>query len=226
MKLLSEYFDQKDAKIFQYIGLIIIGIAVVYSIFGGRGELTIATVSIGLGMMSLGIAISSEKRMKELEKKEIQKKLIMFKEENMSNIDLIDNLIGKKDNFYSQQLLDKKLKQKPSEKYIPTPEEQRILHKGGLWIPKDDFSYNYAFQVIEIGHHFDNKFIKEIKKYIEDGRHLNAHKDFCQLWIIARRNANPDEVKNYFNALDKAKESSTNMMKLIDEQTKEKKIEI
>jgi hypothetical protein len=39
-------------------------------------------------------------------------------------------------------------------------------------------------------------------------------------------NYNPDEVKNYFNALNKAKESSTNIMKLIDEQIKEKKIEI
>jgi hypothetical protein len=179
-----------------------------------------AILSVGLAFKAIDIAKESDKRIKYLEKKEIHRKLLMFQEENKSNIDLIEKLIKRKDKFYPPDLLGKKLKQNREEKYNYTDEEWEIIKKGGLWIHKDNFSYDYALRVLEIGHYFNPSFITEIRRYIEIGKHLNAQKDFCQQWLVSRGTANPDETHSYYNALDKAKKVTTKMKELLEKSLK------
>lgn len=68
MKILSDYLDQKDARLLQILGLIILIIAVGYALFSKGDELTIAKSlgigSLGLATISIGIAIDSGNRMK------------------------------------------------------------------------------------------------------------------------------------------------------------------
>jgi|GEM_PF-1779949 len=180
------------------------------------------TVSLSLAVIAIGFAYKTNDRMRELERNEIQRKLYMFKEENISNIKLIEELIKRKDNFFPPDLLVKKLTQEKEKKYNYTPQEWKRIAEGGLWIPKDEFSYDYALRVVEIAHQFNDSFIQEIKEYITKGRQLNARKDFCQQWIISRGNANPDETQNYYSSLDNAKDVCKKMEKLLENEIQNK----
>lgn len=107
-----------------------------------------------------------------------------------------------------EDVLNAQMQRKGRSRYTPTKKELEKIQKAGLWIPKEEFSYSYALQVIEIGQLLEKKFIEKIKEYIISGRKLNVHKDFCQQWIIARKNINPDE------------DISLKMKKMIDKELK------
>jgi hypothetical protein len=119
-----------------------------------------------------------------------------------------------------KDVLDAQMKRKGDDKYIPTKEELVKIKDAGLWIPKDNFSYNYALQIIEVGHLLDKNYIDRIREYISNGRKLNFQKEFCQQWIVTRGNINPDEAKSYFNLLYKTKEMLMKMKKAIDKELK------
>jgi uncharacterized protein YqgQ len=199
------------------VGVIVIGIGAVFMIVGVYyniinfidaakffSSIGLATTSLGIAFHSILLSLESKKRIKDLEKQEIKRKLLMFQQENETNIILIKELIEKKENFIPTEVLNAQLKRKGKEKFIPTLAEQKKIAKGGLWIPKDEFSYDYALQVIEISHLLNENLIDKIKDYVRRGKKLNTRKDFCQQWIIARGNANPDEIHNYYQSLDEA----------------------
>lgn len=143
----------------------------------------------------------------------------MFQVENNNNIDLIQNLINHKDNWFPQDLLDKKLKQPKSKKNDFTREELKQIK--GLWIPKEEFSFNYALQVIELVQFFEDDFIQNIYEYIKKGKKLNNHKYICQHWALSRGMPNTDETKDYYTALNNAKGITNKMKNFINEQLQE-----
>jgi hypothetical protein len=149
----------------------------------------------------------------------IKEKLLAFKSENDLNLQLIDKLIAGDVHYLPRRILTIKLGQNPSQKFQYTSDEIREIVRGGMHIPKENFSYDYCLQVIDIGHYLDRTFIDTIKEYIEVGKKLNQQKDFCQQWIIARSGIppNPDEANNYYSKLDIAKTKCEEMKTLIEE---------
>ena len=205
-------------------GAIVVFATGVMNITLGTGGFAIFT--LGFAIHSIVLSLKSEQRIKNLEKQEIFRKLSMFKEENNSNISLINDLIKKKEKYYPEKLLKKKLRQKPPKKYQFTQEEIEILSKAGVWIPKAKISYDSALHVLEIAHHLDDNFITNVREYIEGGKELNVHKDFCQQWIIARNGIpNPDETWNYYKSLDNAKKIITKIKKSIKNELEKNRIE-
>jgi len=150
----------------------------------------------------------------------IKEKLLSFKRENDLNLQLVDKLIAGDIHYLPRPILIIKLGQSPSQKFEYTYEQQREIERGGMYIQKDNFSYDYSLQVVGIGHYLDKIFIDKIKEYIEVGKQLNQQKDFCQNWIIARptMGPNPDEVNNYYSILDKAKVKCEEMKSLIEKE--------
>jgi len=179
-------------------------------------SMALALAALGLGSFSVVKTLQSEKRIQEMELKEIQRKLSMFQVENNNNIELIQDLISKKKHFFPQKLLDKKLSQPKKQKYLLTTAERKQIK--GLWIPKEEFSFNYSLQVIELGHFFEKNFILKIHDYIKKGKKMNDHKYICQHWALSRGVPNPDETKNYYNALDNAKIVTDDMRDSITQQ--------
>lgn len=201
----------------------------------------LATTSLSIAFHSIVISKESDKKMTDLEEKNYVNKLIRFKEENQSNLNLINKLIGGKDHYLPQHILDSKMKIKKEDKNkklkpgeIPrylqyTPEEQGEIIEGRMWIPKDELSYDYALQVIDISHYATKEeFIEKIREYVDAGKQLNVQKNFCQTWILTRpyQPPNPDEAKNYYTRLDNAKEICEKMAKVIDSELKEQNIKM
>ena len=90
-----------------------------------------------------------------------------------------------------------------------------------MWIPKENFSYDSALQIEDIGYLLDKNFLEHLKKYIETAKELNQQKDYCQSWIISRGTPPTiDETNNYYTKLDKAKGKCEEMDKLIDNELK------
>ncbi len=176
--------------------------------------MALALTSLGLGSFSIVKTLYSEKRIQDIERKEIRRKLSMLQVENDNNIKLIQDLISKKKHFFPQDLLDKKLSQPKKQKYILTPAEHKKIK--GLWIPKEEFSFNYALQVIELGHFFQENFILKIHDYINKGKKMNDHKYICQHWALSRGVPNPDETNNYYKALDNVKKVTDEMKDFVD----------
>lgn len=199
--------SDRVAKIgFGLLLFIVSFIAVYYSLVGNK-VMAIGFISITLACLSLFLTYEYREKMNQLIELEIQRKLNMFKEELLTNKDIIAKLIMRREKFYPPDLLKKKLNQNKRDKYNLTPQERKILSKGGYWIHKEDCYFYYALQVIEIGQHFDESYIKSIKEYIDACRKLNQEKDSIQNWIISRGTLNPDEVHNFYKALDNAEES-------------------
>ena len=174
-----------------------------------------ATLSIALGLLSAFLTYDAKVEKEKILQEEIRRKLTMIKEENESNLDLIKRLIERREKLYPPDLLAKKLKQKPKLKYSLLPEERKQIEKGGMWIQKENCSYYYALQVVELSHYFDDNFIETIKNYIDELRKLNSQKEFMQFWMVSRGNLNPDEVKDLYTAIDKAFEITKKMKKII-----------
>jgi hypothetical protein len=192
---------------------------VVFDIQLGTGGFAI--FSLGFAIHAIVLSLKSEQRIRSLEIKEINRKLLMLKEENDANIQLINDLIQKKEHFYPEHLLNKKLKQSPPEKYKLTLDELKILSKAGVWIPKEKFSYDSALHVLEIAYQLDDNFIEKVREYIRVGKKLNVYKDFCQQWILTRNGIpNPDETYNYYNSLDDAKKTTVLMKNLLKKELK------
>lgn len=179
-------------------------------------SVALALTSLGLASFAVVKTIYSEKRIADMEKKEIIRKLSNFSVTNNYNIKLIENLIKHKKNWFPQDLLDKKLNQPANQKYRLTPAERKQIK--GLWIPKDDFIYEYAVHVLDISHHLDDEFVEEIINYVTTGRKLNKQKENCQHWALSRGAPNPDETKDYYTALDNAKVVTNKMKDLINKQ--------
>jgi len=151
-------------------------------------------------------------------KEEVIHKLQRFKEENNTNIELIKKLIVGDVHYVPRDILARKLKEKKPEKYRYSVEDANIIREGGMWIKKDNFSYDFALQVVGIGHMLDDNFVNQVKEYINSGKSLNQQKDFVQSWILSRPTQlpNPDEASSYYNKLDDVKEKCEEMKKLID----------
>lgn len=113
---------------------------------------------------------------------ERQQKLMRFINENDHNIEIVTNLINSKDDF-------------------------RL--KGNL--APDQISYDYALQIISIGHSFNNEFINFLEDYIMRCKKMNAWKDLQMQWIISRKGLHEGNVKRYFLLLDDFYEISQKM---------------
>jgi len=182
----------------------------------GMSSIALGLMSLGLGSFAIVKTLFSDKRIADKEKKEIHRKLSNFSITNTHNIKLIQNLIDHKDNWFPQELLDKKLSQPKPQKYKLTPTEVKLIK--GLWIPKEIFFFEYAVHLLDISQHLDDIFVEKIMKYVNLGRELNQHKEICQHWALSRGVPNPDVTKNYYDALDKAKEIADEMKDLINQQ--------
>jgi hypothetical protein len=121
--------------------------------------------------------------------------------------------------YLPRRILAIKLSLSPPQKFQYTPDELREIERGGMYILKDNFSYDYSLHVVNIGHYLDRIFIDKIKEYIDVGKQLNQQKDFCQQWIISRPTIgpNPDEANSYYSKLDLAKTKCEEMKTLIEE---------
>jgi hypothetical protein len=194
-----------------------------FKIIGDSGmqwlsSMSLGLTSIGLGSFAIYKTLYSEKRIEELQRNEILIKISNFRITNDYNKKLIQNLINHKDNWFPQRLLDKKLKQSVKQKYILTSGE--IKQIKGLWIPKEDFFFEYAINLLDISHHLDVGFINKIMIYVKEGKKLNLHKETCQQWALTRGLPNPDETRNYYNSLDVCKKIVDEMSDLISQQEK------
>ena len=182
-------------------------------------SMALALTSLGLGSFAIVKTLFSDKRLADKEKKEVISKLSNFSITNEHNIKLIQNLIKHKNNWFPQKLLDKKLKQPKSQKYKLTLGELKQIK--GLWIPKENFFYDYAVHLLDISQHLDNIFVEKIIEYVNVGRKLNEHKENCQHWALNRGVPNPDETNSYYTALNKAKEITDEMKDMINQQIQE-----
>jgi len=230
--LVSLFFFRryKKLQVWKYVrnacwiigGALVSFATVVMDITLGTGGFAI--FSLGFAIHSIVISLQSQERLKEMEREEIIRKLTMFQEENNSNIEFIDLLIKRKENYFPPKLLEKKLKQPKAQKFNFTPAELEQIADGGLWIPKGAFSYNYALQVIELAHHLDDSFINGVRNYIKTGEHLNVCKDTCHQWAIVRGVPNPSETNNYYDALDNVKKVTDKMKEMITAQLEKHKL--
>ena len=78
--------------------------------------------------------------------------------------------------------------------------KNELEHKGSL--NPDQFSYDYALQIIQVGHLFPIDFIDSLETYIIECKRLNASKDLQMQWILSRAGLNGANVKFYFYLLD------------------------
>jgi len=217
----------KDANIFLIVSFLLLGYGIIELYFLTKLtsiEMINITVTVILTSFSLSIALLSIYLTLKLKiiseiKQEISDisnlitSLKLVARENKYNIELIKELIERKENFVPPDILEKQLKRKGLNKYIPTDQENIIIAKGGLWIPKDNFSYENAFQLFGFSNMLGKKFRNQIAEYIDKGKRLNSTKDLCQQWRISRGSYNQDETKDYYNALDNAKSSSIEFRK-------------
>lgn len=104
---------------------------------------------------------------------ERQQKLKRFINENSNNCSIALDLVASKD---------------------------ELARKGSL--NPDQFSYDYALQIIQIGHLFPIDFIDSLETYIIECKRLNAWKDLQMQWIVSRAGLNEGNVKFYFYLLD------------------------
>lgn len=155
-------------------------------------------------------------------KEEVIHKIQRLKEENKSNIQLVNKLIAGDVHYVPRDILARKKKENKPQKYHYSDEDAKRIHDGGMWIPKEEFSYDIALQVESISHMLDGKFIDQVKEYIDVGKSLNQQKDFVQNWILSRPHQLPnlDEAHNYYTRLDLAKNKCEEIGKLIDSELK------
>jgi hypothetical protein len=152
---------------------------------------------------------------------EIQEKLSKFNSENSSNLMLTDKLIQGKWHYLPQHILERKLelaRQQNPAWLTYSNEELAEIQRGGMYIDKDEFTYNFALQIMNLSHLLINKdFSNKIVEYINIGRKLNLQKNFCQTWIVARptQPPNPSEANNYYTLLDQVRKYCQEMQTLI-----------
>jgi len=145
---------------------------------------------------------------------EIQQRLIRFTNEFIQNRDFIDGLIKTKNDLINEGIIDKLL----TEKRFYYKEEE--LKNVKLNLNPHQFSYDYALQLISIGHFFDINFVEKVEVYIKNGKELNIWKDVEKQWAISRGIVNPGNTKCYFESLEKAKNSCEDLILDIKEISK------
>jgi hypothetical protein len=104
---------------------------------------------------------------------ERQQKLKRFINENNNNISISLNLIDSKDALRQRGSLD-----------------------------PDQVSYDYALQIIQVGHLFPIDFINSLETYITNCKRLNAWKDLQMQWILLRNQLHGGNINRYFDLLD------------------------
>lgn len=72
--------------------------------------------------------------------------------------------------------------------------------KGSL--NPDQFSYDYALQIIQVGHLFPIDFIDSVEDYIVKCKRLNAWKELQMQWILSKGKLHQGNVDHYFELLD------------------------
>lgn len=65
------------------------------------------------------------------------------------------------------------------------------------------FRYDYALQIINIGHLFPNKFIEKTEGYIEILKELNIRKNMMVDWAICRGFSHKDNTQDFYRILNK-----------------------
>jgi hypothetical protein len=78
--------------------------------------------------------------------------------------------------------------------------KDELKSKGSL--NPDQFSYDYALQIIQVGHLFPIDFIDFLETYIIKCKRLNAWKDLQMQWILSKDGLHEGNVKFYFYLLD------------------------
>jgi len=119
---------------------------------------------------------------------EIQQKLIRFNNENDLNITIIDDLVNSKED---------------------------LLSRGSL--NPNQFSYDYALQIISIGHLLDQNFIANVENYIKVGKELNVWKNIQVEGVISRGGFNQGNTEKYFSVLEETSQICRNMKKDLEE---------
>ena len=197
---------------------IIVGLRIIFGVFSlvASGLVVIfirlndlimmmAMLSITLGLFSAFCVYDNKVEKEKTIKEEIKRKLTMIKLENESNLDLLKKMKKRMVKLYPPELMKKKLNQPDHLKHQLTPEEIQLIREGKVWIQKQHCLYDFALQVVEIGHHFDNIFIETIKEYTKKLTDLNSQKDFIQMWIIIRGfRLNVGEMHNLDEAIKEA----------------------
>ena len=189
--------------------------------------MTVATLSIALGLLSVFVVYDARVEREKKLQEEIRRKLSMIRLENESNLKLLERLKERMKKLYPPELEKKKLKQGKLKHWL-FPEDIQKIKEGGLWIDKQHCLYHSALQVVEIGHHFEDRtFIETIKEYIEKLDDLNQQKDFIQMWIISRGiKLNVDEMHGLrilINEADKISKTLRDKIEAVIKQIKELK---
>ena len=149
---------------------------------------------------------------------EIQQKLRRFFGEYKRNLDLINGLIASKNKLFPEDIIDRMLKE---QRYHFLNEEKERINKskdeGKLMLNPNIFCYDYALQLVNVGHLFDPNFIEKIESYIIRGKELNEWKILAKEWSVIRGAVNPGNTKCYFDSLTKTKKKCLDMEKDINE---------
>lgn len=160
-----------------------------------------------------------------IEKKETPSEYIIvlerFRIENQTNLNLITKLQKGEIHFLPRHIINEKMKLEGPKKYTFSPKELEEIKKGGLYLDKNEFSYDLAIYIQNnLGSFLSSSFIDKIGEYISAGKELNLRKGFNQQFIIARGLPNVSEAHAYYLALDKAEEICKIVQQLIDEKLK------
>ncbi len=120
---------------------------------------------------------------------EKQNKLGRYLNEINNNIDLQSELISKKQGFINDLAMNP-LK----------------------------FRYDYALQIIGIGHYFSNEFIEKAVSYVDVLNELNIRKDMVIDWAISRGRFHGPSTQDFYDMLKKNVKGFESIKKIIQEE--------
>lgn len=126
---------------------------------------------------------------------EIQYKLERFRKEFNENILLIYKLITEKNNWVPEEIVNRAVSEGRT---IFTEKEKNGMQ---LSMAQSNFSYDYALQMLSIGHLIDYPFIQKVEKYIKLGKELNQFKNLENQWALSHGYTHPTNTKQYYDIL-------------------------
>jgi len=92
--------------------------------------------------------------------------------------------------------------------------------RTSLGINPSKFRYDYALQIIDIGHFFSNEFIEKIVLYVDILKELNIRKDMMIDWAICRASYHKSNVKDFYHMLKGNVKEFESIKEIVQEQCK------